>query len=95
VTSRSRLASAEVRAARAGVLEKADAAAAAYEHKPLFSTLVGWVDRPSPKPPAIQAGSGRPGEPSDLLISAGEDVEPMFRQLDPRTRQPKPRGPKR
>ncbi len=53
----------EVRAARAAAIFEAEEKAKANPpDPPAFSTLIGWAERPAPKPPAIQPGSGLPGE---------------------------------
>lgn len=88
--------SAEVRAARAAVLARAEAQAAEFVVVPVFSTLLGWNPNLVPSnPPALSAETGLPVPDDGPHTSAAAEPEPVVFQLDPVTKQPKRRGPTR
>jgi hypothetical protein len=90
------LTSREVRERRGRVLDEREALATLFE-PPFggFSTLVGRTYGPVRElPMAINAATGLPTIADGAVTSAAAEPEPITQQLDLKTHEPKPRGPK-
>lgn len=90
------LTSQEVREARARYLEERELLAALFEPPVTgFSTLVGRSYGPVlEKEMALDAATGLQTIRSGAVTSAAAEYEPTTTQLDLKTHEPKPRGPK-